>query len=119
MSKTAANNLTRAADHLETVDSLCSSIMRRISTNTEMTQDWLNTVVKTMAVNIAAAQKIAADEAIIANGYSRNFLAELDKGLEFGLGGQGQVYGVTGKDGNVVQLGFRTPHHKNTGGDCA
>lgn len=114
--KDVVENLNRAIDHLDTLETLCGTIQRRINEG-NVTAEWLSSVAGLIKGNSMAASKIIGDEAAVANGYSRTFIAAIDQGIEMAMDGPRKMR-VQSQDGNVVRIGA-SKTFKHQGGDCA
>ena len=110
-------NLSRAFDHLETLEKLCGTIQRRVDNGMDITPEWLSSMTGLIKGNSSAAKLIISDEAAVANGFTRNFIAQIDKGIEMAMDGP-RTMQVQSQDGNVVRIGPSTSY-QTKGGDCA
>jgi len=115
--KDAVINLSRAFDHLETLEKLCGTIQRRVDNGMDITPEWLSSMTGLIKGHSSAAKLIISDEAAVANGFIREFIAQVEKGISLEMGGSRKMQ-VQGEDGNVVRIG-PSKTYQNTGGDCA
>ncbi len=113
-------NLNRGIDHLEVVATLCGTIQQRIANEMDMSPEWLSSMAGLIKGNAQAANKICADEAAVANGFSREFIAQIDEGIIACVDSQGKM-AIQKVEGDVVHIGRDRAQPFNTikGDDCA
>ena len=114
--KDAVKNLNRAIEHLDKLETFCGTIQRRIDEG-NVTAEWLSGVAALIKGNSMAASKIVSDECAVANGFSRSFIAAIDRGIEMEMGGPASMQ-VQAEDGNVIRIGW-SQSQKQKGDDCA